>query len=283
MSVLTVSQVFTLPLASPLHKLVLLRLADIADTRGESARALSLQALAAECSVERREVSTVLIELQGDGWLALGASIRNGVDPPGYRLNLGKIRSVSLAHWQAEWEAEIARETRETNIAAALDAKARAKRTQPVEPEPSLLDAEPEPSTALAVVPSIELEKPDPRADELLFGAHTSSPQALRFKQFWAAYPRKTGKGGAWKAWDKIRPTSYVLDAMLAALAWQKTSEHWTKDGGDYIPHPATWLNQRRWMDEPQEVTHRFTPRNQRNLDLIKKYSVTGQQRREEI
>lgn len=37
---------------------------------------------------------------------------------------------------------------------------------------------------------------------------------------------------------------------MLAALAQQKKSPQWVKDGGEFIPHPATWLNQGRWQDE---------------------------------
>ena len=30
----------------------------------------------------------------------------------------------------------------------------------------------------------------------------------------------------------------------------QKLSRQWQKDGGQYIPNPATWLNQGRWEDE---------------------------------
>jgi hypothetical protein len=69
------------------------------------------------------------------------------------------------------------------------------------------------------------------------------------FLAFWQAYPRKTAKGAAAKAWDKARPP---LPDVLKALDWQCTSEQWTKDGGQFIPLPATYLNQRRWEDEPQ-------------------------------
>ena len=37
---------------------------------------------------------------------------------------------------------------------------------------------------------------------------------------------------------------------MLKAIEKQKGSEQWTKDNGQYIPHPSTWLNQSRWEDE---------------------------------
>ena len=72
------------------------------------------------------------------------------------------------------------------------------------------------------------------------------------FEQFWSAFPRKVGKGAARKAFAHAI-TLTTLDAMLAALRWQVTQPQWIRDGGDYIPHPATWLNQERWEDEPME------------------------------
>jgi hypothetical protein len=70
------------------------------------------------------------------------------------------------------------------------------------------------------------------------------------FGRFWEAYPRHTGKANAEKAWRKIDPDEDLIDTMLAALAWQRRQPSWTKDAGAFIPHPATWLNQRRWEDE---------------------------------
>jgi len=68
-----------------------------------------------------------------------------------------------------------------------------------------------------------------------------------RFAQFWQAYPRKVGKQDAKKAFAKI---DVDIDVLLAALEKQKGSEQWQKDGGQFVPHPATWLNGRRWEDE---------------------------------
>lgn len=68
------------------------------------------------------------------------------------------------------------------------------------------------------------------------------------FSAFWSAYPRKVGKPNAQKAWEKQSPP---LDACLAALEWQRRSPGWVKDGGQYVPHPATWINRRGWEDEP--------------------------------
>jgi len=67
------------------------------------------------------------------------------------------------------------------------------------------------------------------------------------FDDFWKAYPRKVGKDAARKAWAAKKPP---LDETLAAIEAQKGTDQWTKDGGKFIPHPATWLNQGRWQDE---------------------------------
>jgi len=40
----------------------------------------------------------------------------------------------------------------------------------------------------------------------------------------------------------------------MAGLERSKVSEQWQRDGGQFIPHPATWLNGRRWEDQPPEA-----------------------------
>lgn len=70
-----------------------------------------------------------------------------------------------------------------------------------------------------------------------------------RFESFWLAYPRRIGKDAARKAFDKRKPDDLLLTTMLAAIEKQSQSAAWTKDGGQFIPNPATWLNQGRWMD----------------------------------
>ena len=71
-----------------------------------------------------------------------------------------------------------------------------------------------------------------------------------RFDVFWNAYPRKNGKGAAEKAFKKIKPSGELLQKMLDAIVVQKQSDQWRRDNGQYIPNPATWLNQTRWEDE---------------------------------
>lgn len=73
------------------------------------------------------------------------------------------------------------------------------------------------------------------------------------FDAFWAAYPRKVAKPKAQTAFHALKPTQDLLEKMLQAISTQKQSEQWTKDGGKFIPHPATWLNQHRWEDTTEE------------------------------
>lgn len=70
------------------------------------------------------------------------------------------------------------------------------------------------------------------------------------FEAFWAAYPRKVAKDDAAKAFAKRKPDAALVDKMVAALQAQAASELWTKDGGRFVPYPATWLNRGQWMDE---------------------------------
>lgn len=68
------------------------------------------------------------------------------------------------------------------------------------------------------------------------------------FLEFWNKYPKKTGKDEAHKSWKKKKPN---VDHVLKTLAWQVESEQWTKQQGQFIPNPTTYLNQGRWQDEP--------------------------------
>jgi hypothetical protein len=78
------------------------------------------------------------------------------------------------------------------------------------------------------------------------------SKKAADFDCFWQAYPRKVGKVKAEAAFYKITTPVSVL---LAAIEQQKKSAQWQKDNGQFIPHPATWLNGKRWEDQVETVS----------------------------
>lgn len=72
----------------------------------------------------------------------------------------------------------------------------------------------------------------------------------IKFEEFWKMYPNKKAKVVAKKAWAKITDIDTIFTVIMSALDAHKKTEQWTKSGGKFIPHPATWLNQRRWEDE---------------------------------
>ena len=75
----------------------------------------------------------------------------------------------------------------------------------------------------------------------------------IYFDRFWKVYPRKEAKQTARMAFEKLNPDEALLQTMLEAIERFKRTAQWQEDGGRFIPHPATWLNQRRWEDEPQQ------------------------------
>ncbi|MGY2438580.1 hypothetical protein [Pseudomonas sp. SDO52101_S400] len=80
------------------------------------------------------------------------------------------------------------------------------------------------------------------------------------FALFWKLYPRKVGKDKAEKAWAKLKVNQALYDLMVAALAKQVLTPDWTKERGQFIPHPATWLNGKRWQDEIPDVPTNVHP-----------------------
>jgi len=93
---------------------------------------------------------------------------------------------------------------------------------------------------------------------------------ASQFEKFWRIYPRKTDKGKALTKWNNIcskkstdRPKWRVISR---AVRKQKKSDRWQDP--KFIPHPTTWLNQSRWLDDPEEMKNRETTES----DIILEY-----------
>jgi hypothetical protein len=93
-------------------------------------------------------------------------------------------------------------------------------------------------------IPSPDPSKPDQGERELDERPARATRYSADFVAFWAAYPHRVGKEGAWKAWKRHRPP---LADIQAALVWQRVSSKW-RDG--YIPYPAKYINEHRWTDE---------------------------------
>jgi len=72
------------------------------------------------------------------------------------------------------------------------------------------------------------------------------------FEKFWSAYPtckRKSDKSGTYKTFTK-HEGSFAIETLLSILEKQKSDVSWTKQDGELIPSPSTWLNQKQWENE---------------------------------
>ncbi len=71
-----------------------------------------------------------------------------------------------------------------------------------------------------------------------------------RFDEFWSTWPtskRKVGRAAVLAKWEKHNLDD-VADTIIANVKALKTSEQWL---GGYEPAPMTYINQRRWEDDP--------------------------------
>ena len=109
------------------------------------------------------------------------------------------------------------------------------------------------------------------------------TPQGVTalFDVFWKAYPNKKSKPTGRKAFEKIaakfKKNPDELDQLVKRIndhvEKRKTNDpQWSKDNGQFIPMPATFLNQERWNDEyttgasHESSKHNFTNQPHRQL-----------------
>lgn len=71
-----------------------------------------------------------------------------------------------------------------------------------------------------------------------------------QFKKFYEAYPKHTEIEEARREWEQLNPDNELVNTIMEAIELQKYSQKWTADGGRWIPSPAKWLANRRWLDE---------------------------------
>ena len=81
----------------------------------------------------------------------------------------------------------------------------------------------------------------------------------------------KVGKGGAEKAFAKAATSLLVAEEIIAATKNQLPRI--LEREPQFRPHPATWLNDKRWLDEPVQAINRARYEQQSSLpdfeDLI--------------
>lgn len=111
--------------------------------------------------------------------------------------------------------------------------------------EPKKADTVPD-TVPVPVIKEKDLLSDSPESDQKEKPVYPES-----FEKFWAAYPKKEGIAAAFKAYQKIKKPRPTLKTILDSIETHSKTEKWKNK--QYIPLPATFLNQRRWEDE-------FTP-----------------------
>jgi len=69
------------------------------------------------------------------------------------------------------------------------------------------------------------------------------------FVEFWAVYPKRVGKAEAFRKFQVAIRRGADLEAIIAGAQRYAAANRGTEDR--FVAHPATWLHQGRWEDEP--------------------------------
>lgn len=107
--------------------------------------------------------------------------------------------------------------------------------------------------SGLAVCGNEENANPGSR-DQGIKGSKEPPPSRFNqtaFNEWWDLYPRKVGKKAAEAKYRAALKTT-THEALIGALADQARLWAKARTETQFIPHPATWLNQGRWEDEPE-------------------------------
>ena len=91
--------------------------------------------------------------------------------------------------------------------------------------------------------------------------AGTVFDAAAAFEIFYKAYPNKKNVKTARTRWEKMKVTPELYREIMEGLERAKNSQEWGKDGGAYIPHPATWLNGEGWKNEYKPLRQTAAPK----------------------
>jgi uncharacterized protein YdaU (DUF1376 family) len=98
----------------------------------------------------------------------------------------------------------------------------------------------------MPAIPDSKLQTPKKEEVKRVSPTELGSPE---FLEFWDKYPRKVGRLDALKAWCRGRFDG-LGGEILAGLEVWKQSKQW--QDSEYVPYPATWLENRRWKELPE-------------------------------
>lgn len=88
---------------------------------------------------------------------------------------------------------------------------------------------------------------PNPQKGDVDRGAPSEDDSFLRF---WSVYPKKVAKAQCAVRWRRLNPDAELTGRIIKDVQARLGTDQWQKSGGEFIPHPVTYINQRRWEDE---------------------------------
>ena len=137
----------------------------------------------------------------------------------------------------------------------------------------------------------IELTHIEPTQIESIHeNAGKKSKLDLSFDEFWSIYPRRSGKI---KAKDAFRKASKECDPSEIIAGAQAFADDPNRQE-EFTPHPATWLNQGRWEDDPlpergtaqlskSEMNEKYSSKLDRQIEQYEKERLDAASRGESI
>lgn len=131
--------------------------------------------------------------------------------------------------------------------------------------------------TASKNVPEREREREVPTyvgTEDTPSAAPRPAPEPPGFAEFWRAYPRRTDKGGARKAYAKAIQRADPAELLAGALRLARDPN---LPEAQFVPHASTWLNGERWDDGP--LPARSRPGGQTDALQGRRQLTTGERK----
>lgn len=209
---------------SPTQKLILVRLADLADEAGVCWP--SLARLEQDTGFTRRGITLNLKALEADGFLKRNPG-GPGHGATRYTLKIGR-ESGSLGNGVPYESGSLGNDVPQGRESGSLDVG--------------------------NDVPTIPHKNPKRSPNKI---DHAKCDQRIHdlFGRWYELYPLKKGRGQALKAFTKLNPSPEQVEAMIAAVESQKADRLRRQAAGEWVPdwkHPATWINGECWADETE-------------------------------
>ena len=105
-------------------------------------------------------------------------------------------------------------------------------------------------------------------------------PYAAWFEECWKAYPRRSGKANAWRAFYELDELGELPSDMVERIKNRCFEPDWQRgiknpDDERFIPHMSTWLHRRGWEDDGCEpvTVNRNTPEDERRNEIMGLYN----------